>query len=129
MSFIENLLLLIGRIFISSFFLWSVFEKVKNWKATADFMESKKVPQVKYVLPISMVVKIVGALMVLVGFYPRAGAVLLILLLAPSAIRFHDFWSHQGAPRASEMKLFMKDVAIVGGLFLLLAAGGGDFGV
>lgn len=125
MTFLESLLMLVGRICNSAFFFWSVSEKVKNWQHTMNFMKSKNVPQVNYVLPIAIAVKSIGALMVLIGFLPRLGALLLLILTVPSAIRFHDFWTLQGTQRAAELKLFMKDVAIIGGLLFLLAMGAG----
>lgn len=126
MTFLESLLILLGRICISAFFFWSVFEKAKHWHTTVSHMKSKNVPQPNLILPIAMIIKVLGALLVLVGFYPRLGALLLVLVLAPSAIRFHDFWTRHGTERAIEQNLFLKDVAIIGGLLFLLSMGGGN---
>ncbi len=128
MSFIENLLVLIGRICISGLFFWSAAERLTNWSATIAYMKSKKVPQVSIILPISIVIQILGALLVLLGYNVRFGALLLIILIVLSVLRFHKFWEIQGHERAIEKAFFMKDLAIVGGLLILLALGGGHFG-
>lgn len=129
MTFLESLLILIGRICISGFFFWSVAEKVKKWHHTVTIMKAKNIPQPNIVLPIAIAVKTIGAVFLLVGFLPRLGALLLIFLLLPSAIRFHDFWTHHGVERAVEQNLFMKDLAIVGGLLIILAMGAGKFAI
>lgn len=128
MTFLENLLILIGRILISAFVFWSIAEKVRNWQRTTNFMKLKRVPQVHLVLPLAVLLQALAALMILVGFMPRLGALILIIFLVPSAIRFHDFWTLSGPERTADQTLFMKDVAIVGGLLFVLALGGGHFG-
>ena len=125
MTFLESLLILIGRICISAFFFWSAIEKMKNWHQTANFMRMKKVPHVNLVLPIAIGLKILSAVLILIGFLPRLGALLLILLMGPATIRFHDFWTFHGPERIVEQNLFIKDIAIIGGLLFLLAMGGG----
>jgi putative oxidoreductase len=71
-----------------------------------------------------------GGLMVLLGGFTQLGALLLILFLLPTLVFFHDFWN--ATKFADEMAVRMqtiqwqKNLAMVGGLLVLLAAGPGS---
>jgi putative oxidoreductase len=125
MTVFENLLILIARIFIGFFFLWAGVTKVICWKSSAEYMQSKKMPA--SLLPAAVLLQIIGGLSVLLGFEARVGALLLIVFIIPAAIKMHDFWNLQDPDRSIQKTLFMKDVAVLGGLLLLLVTGAGSF--
>lgn len=129
MSTLENLFMLLGRLAVCSFFLWTALEKIKNWHKAAEYLKHKHVPYANYVLPVSVILQVVGGLSLLLGFYTRLGAVLLLIYLVAHTYKIHDFWHMQGEERTNQLQLFMKDVAIIGGLLVLLAMGGGHMGV
>jgi putative oxidoreductase len=127
---VENVFILIGRLAICAFFLWTAFEKIKHWKMATDFLKSKKVPLVSYVLPISVGLQVVGGLSLLFGLYTHLGALLLLIYMIPHTCKMHDFWNMEKSEKQSMSKLnFMKDVAIAGGLLIIFAIGGGAFSV
>ena len=125
MELFQNLMVLIARICLSSFFLWAGVTKVWNWKGTVEYMKSKGMPS--SVLPAAVILQLVGGLSVFLGFQARIGAVLLIVFVIPAAVKMHNFWKVTGPERTTQKTLFMKDVAILGGLLLLLATGAGRF--
>lgn len=125
MELFQTLMILIARICLSSFFLWEGVANVWNWKGTVEYMKSKNVPS--SILPAAVILQLVGGLSVLLGYQARIGAVLLIVFIIPAAIKMHDFWKVPDAERITQKTLFMKDVAILGGLLLLLATGAGHF--
>jgi putative oxidoreductase len=61
------------------------------------------------------------------GFEAKVGALLLIVFVIPSAFKMHDFWNLQGDERTTQKTLFMKDMAVLGGLVLFLVTGAGRF--
>jgi putative oxidoreductase len=125
MAVFDNLLILVARIFISSLFLWAGATKVIHWKGSAEYMQLKKLPT--SLLPAVILMQIIGGLSVLLGFETRIGALLLIVFVIPAAIKMHDFWNLQGEERTTQKTMFMKDVAVFGGLLLLLVTGAGSF--
>lgn len=127
MEFLRDLFILLGRIFISGMFLWSAYEKIKNWHSTVSFMKSKGIPQVSIVMPVAVALKIIGALLVLVGWHAHIGALLLLIVTIPFAYYVHPFWKAQGNDHMVERAFFMKELGIIGGLLLLLAIGAGHF--
>ena len=117
MDAFSNLLILVARIFVSSFFLWASMTKIMHWKNTVAYMQTKKIPG--SVVPAAMLLQIVGGLSLLLGFEARIGALLLIVFVIPAAWKLHDFWNVIDAEKkVAQKSLFMKDVAILGALLL-----------
>lgn len=129
MEFLKNLLLLIGRIGISSLFIWAGFAKIRQWRGTVEYMKSRKIPWIGFSLPVAILVQIVGGLAVLLGYEIHFATILLIIFTIPAAVIFHDFWHFEDEMRTIEKTFFMKDMAIIGGLFLLLVSGTGAFAI
>ena len=125
MTVLENLLILVARIFISSLFLWAGVTRVFRWKASTLDMQSKRMPG--SLLPAAILLQIIGGLSVLLGYETRIGTLLLIVFVIPWAIKMHDFWNLQDPDRTTEKMMFMKSVAVLGGLLLLLVTGAGSF--
>ena len=125
MAVFNDLLILVARIFISSLFLWAGAAMAIHWKASAEHMQFKKLP--KSLLPAAILLQFVGGLSVLLGYEARVGALLLIVFVIPSAFKMHDFWNSQGEARTTEKTMFMKDMAVLGGLLLLVITGAGRF--
>lgn len=128
MEFVMDLFMLLGRICISGMFLWTAYEKIMHWNTTMTYMKTKHVPQVGIVMPVCVALQVIGGLSVLIGWHAHLGAVLLLIVALFSAAKLHAFWSYQGDVREVEKALFMKDVAIIGGLLLILAMGAGHLG-
>lgn len=127
MSFCHNLLLLIGRVCISVLFLWAAGTKITNWQTTLHIMKSKGMPLPNLLLSLGTCMQLLGGMLLLLGLYARIAALILIAFLIPALLKFHDFWRFTGEQRITERTFFMKDIAILGSLFLILACGGGLF--
>jgi putative oxidoreductase len=125
MAVFNDLLILVARIFISSLFIWAGAAKAVHWKGSAEYMQFKKMP--KSLLPAAILLQIVGGLSVLLGYEARVGALLLIVFVIPSAIKMHDFWNSQGDEKMTQKTMFMKDMAVLGGLLVFLVTGAGRF--
>jgi putative oxidoreductase len=126
MTVFENLLILVARILISSLFLWAGSAKLIHWKGSAEYMKSKNMPT--SLLPAAVLLQILGGLSILLGYEARIGTLLLIVFIIPAAIKMHDFWNIQDPmERTTQKTMFMKDVAVLGGLLVLLATGAGRF--
>ena len=102
---------------------------MKNWNATVSYMKTKNIPHLNIILPIVVALKIIGGLSVLLGWHAHIGALLLLLVAVSACLKMHDFWRLHGPERNMEKLFFMKDVAVIGGLFMILALGAGHFGV
>jgi putative oxidoreductase len=116
---------LAGRIFLSAIFLMSGFAKITDWSGTAAHMEKQGMVAVPFFLAGAIALEIGGGLSVLLGCWARLGALALIVFLVPTTVIFHDFWVEEGARRTEQMIQFMKNLALLGGLFMVIAHGAG----
>lgn len=116
---------LAGRILITLIFLKSGFEKIAGFSAVAGFMASKGIPAAEFLLVGALVFEIAGALMVLLGWHARWGALLLAVFIVPSTLIFHDFWAVDAAQYSNQVNHFMKNLSILGALVFIMGAGSG----
>jgi putative oxidoreductase len=68
-----------------------------------------------------------GGLLILVGYQTRWAAVVLIAFIVLTFIFAHNFWTMEGAARAANQAHFYKNLSLIGGLLLLIAAGPGRY--
>jgi putative oxidoreductase len=140
----KKLLMLLGRICISIIFVSSAVNKLFSWDQTVqyttgalsawmagtplpDFMHGAMTLFCSYVVLAVVLATLfegIGGLFVLLGFKVRFGATLLILFLIPTTIIMHPFWIFSGQEKMMQMAMFMKNLAILGGLFILAAKSG-----
>ena len=112
---------------LSTIFLMSaVGNKIPNFSQVAKYMTSEGVPASPVMLAGAIAFLIVGSLSVIVGFKARIGAALLLIFLVLATYYFHDFWNFEDAQEAQQQTIqFMKNLALMGALLLVIAHGGG----
>lgn len=120
---------LVGRVLLGGIFLLSAFQKVGDWPAAVGQLAFKGINNIPLLLSVATVLELGGSLSVLSGFKTRAGAIALIFFLIPVTLTMHNFWVYAGAERQMQMAHFMKNLSILGGLFLLVALGPGRISV
>ncbi|OGL40261.1 MAG: DoxX family protein [Candidatus Schekmanbacteria bacterium RIFCSPHIGHO2_02_FULL_38_11] len=118
----QKIIPLIGRILISQIFLASGFEKIMNFEGTQKYMASFGMPFTAFFAICAIVLEIGGGLSVLLGYKARIGAVLLVVFLIPTTLIFHTNFADQ-----MQVIQFMKNLAILGGLFVVAGFGAGSF--
>ncbi|MDT0307423.1 DoxX family membrane protein [Streptomyces sp. DSM 44917] len=128
-----DVLVLIGRILFVALFLNSALGHLTQTKAMEGYAASKGVPSPKAGVLGSGVLMLLGGLMLLLGVWPDLGALLLFLMLLPTALLMHAFWKESDpAARQGEQIHFLKDLALAGAalmLFALMAIAGDDLGL
>jgi putative oxidoreductase len=122
MDRLSSIGLLASRIPISAIFLFSATSKIFAFAQTQSYMAGKGMHMTGLFLVLAILFEICGGLMVLLGYYPRIGALLLIFFLIPTTIVFHRDFSAAG-----QSVHFLKNMAILGGLIAILSVGGGEF--
>lgn len=113
-------LLLGGRILMSAIFLVAGYGKLVAYGATQGYMESVGLPG--GLLPLVIALELGGGLALLLGCQVRLAALLLAGFSVVSAVLFHLDFSDQ-----MQSILFLKNLAMAGGLLFVAAAGAGTF--
>ena len=118
----ETTLLYIGRILFGGYFAFSGFNHFKMLDMMSGYAKSKGAPMPKLSVAFSGALLIAGGLSVLFDILPGFGLVALVLFLLPVTFIMHAFWKVQDpAERMHEMVNFMKNIALLGAVLILLA--------
>ena len=120
----QALLPLVGRILLAAIFLWSGIKSIRDFESTAAGLAANMgvsgtfIPQA--LLVGGIVCLMLGSLALILGLKARWGAVLLIIFLIPTTIIYHP-------PTGSETEFipFMKNLALIGALLLVVSFGPG----
>lgn len=120
---IQNTAALLGRALLSYIFIVSGWGKVTGFAGTAGYIASKGMPLPELMTAGAIAVELLGGLALLVGFKPRWAAGAIFLFLIPTTLIFHP----PGV--AAEAISFMKNLAIMGGMAMVVAFGGGRYSV
>ena len=115
----------IGRIGLALLFLWSGYEKVAHQASTIAYMQAYGLPAADLLVwPAALLELVMGAMLVL-GWKARWVALAAAVYTVATALVFHAYWSVPADQVMSEQIHFMSNLAIAGGLLLVLAHGSG----
>jgi putative oxidoreductase len=122
-------ILLMARTCLSIPFLFSGFDKCWRWAAAQREVAASGVPW-PTLFHIAVVATQLGAgISVLIGMEARLGAAALCLFLIPVTVLYHPFWKRSGPDLVTEADHFLLNVAVIGGLLLIVGFGGGRISV
>lgn len=117
---------LVARILMAALYLPSGLAKIGGWSGNIAYMESKGYVLTPLFLAAALVIEVAGSLMILAGYRARLGAAALAAFTIIAAFTMHAFWTVTD-PQAGMMEMvnFMKNLALTGGLLLIVAFGPG----
>ncbi len=122
-----SLALLLSRICLSSVFLIAGFDKIFNYSQITEMITAKNLPSPFLLYVGAIVIEILFGAMLLLGCWTRTSALILCLFLIPTTYYFHDFWSATPEMAKFQTAMFLKNIAIIGGLIAILTTGAGRF--
>lgn len=126
---LANAVSLVGRILIAIIFIKAGWGKIGGWEATAGHMASKGLPMVPVLLAATIALELGGGILLAIGWKTRWVALLFFLWLIPATLIFHAFWGIDAAQVQNQMNHFLKNVAIMGAMLMLVAFGPGAYSV
>lgn len=130
MSLAETISPLVGRWIIAWFFLSEAYARANNWDATISLMAMKNIPAAPPLFALALIVMALGGLSLLLGFHVRHAALMLFAFTIIVSFMMHDFWKITDAvSRADTYDIFARNMAIAGGLLLLVGMGAGPLAV
>ncbi len=116
---------LVGRVLLCLLFLMSGLTFHFTSEAV-QYAEAQGVPAASLLVPLSGILEIVGALSVMLGYRAKLGAWLLVIFLVPVTLMMHNFWAiADPMQRQIQMMMFMKNLAMLGGVLLVAYWGAG----
>ncbi len=125
-SFWQGAVVVLGRFFFALIFLMAGASNFS--RQTVGYAASQGVPLASIAVPFSGVLAIAGGLCILLGYRSKLGAWLIVLFLIPVTLVMHKFWTVTDPMMAQiQMIMFMKNVSMLGGAFLISQFGAGPF--
>ena len=128
MSFSETISPLLGRCALVWFYGTAAMTIVHDWGRVLGLLEARHVPLAPVILLVALVFIFLGCVSLLLGYHARHGAVMLFGLTIIAAVTLHPFWLMTDG-RQAEFEIFARDVAICGGLLLMVGMGPGPFAI
>ena len=118
----SNFFDLLSRVFISSIFLLSAYNKVFNYEDTLIWMEGFGVPG--FLLWPAIIFEFIFPILIIIGYRTQLSAVLLAVFCIATAIIFHFEFSNQMQTIA-----FLKNFALAGGFLFIAVHGPKDWAI
>ena len=121
----RNFWILIARICLSAVYIYSGIDKLVCWNDGLKFCVEHKMPQPNVALAVTAIIHVVCGLMVLLGLFARAGAVILLLFTLIATYWVHNPIGRTGEDFRRETTISLEHLAIIGGLLLIAVSGPG----
>lgn len=118
---------LVGRVLLSIIFILSGISKIGGWSKTEHMMSTHHIPAAPAFLAVAVAIEILCGLAILFGFKARWASLLLFFYLIPVSVIMHAFWHGPAVQAQMQQIMFLKNLAIMGGLLLLAAYGPGRY--
>jgi putative oxidoreductase len=119
---------LVGRLALALIFVLSGANKIGTFAQFTAGLEAGGVPAPQVLGLLGVAVELGAGLALVIGLQTRLAALGLVVFTIAATLIAHRFWEIAD-PQAQQMQMimFLKNVAIIGGLFYVAAAGAGRF--
>jgi len=124
-----GLLFPVARAMLAATFIISAVRHITHWSAALDEMAGDKMPRSSFLLAGSIMLRLLGGFSILLGFYARAGAALLVAFVVPAAFLAHDFWAMPASRQTHELIEFLNNLAMAAGALLVVVNGAGPWSI
>ena len=114
-TFTQGAISLLARWLISIIFVTSAYSKIFGWNANVEYMNSKHMPAVAFLLSAALVIEVAGSICLITGLGARIAATVMFFYMIPVTFLLHEFMSVN----------FQKNLAVMGGLLMIATFGPG----
>jgi putative oxidoreductase len=122
-------LVVTGRVLLALMFILSGFGKLTNLAGTAGYIASGGLPMASALAVIVGLLELLGGLAIAAGFQARWAALALGVFTLAASVLFHKFWAVPADQAFVQQLMFMKNLSVAGGLFIVAALGAGPMSV
>ncbi len=125
----KDILDFLGRFFLSFIFLYEAYDSIAFYGKTKLRMEEFGLLwQTDLLLIFSVILMVIGGVFLLLGYRVSLASILLLIYWIPLTFILYSFWFEPDVEtRREEAVMFMRNIAIAGGLLLVIVNGSGRF--
>ena len=120
---------LVGRVLLALIFIIAGFGKITGFEGTVGYMQAYNVPMTQVLAVLAIIVELGGGLMIAVGWKARWGAAAIFIFVLIASFIFHAFWAVPADQAQLQNIMFMKNLAIMGGMLYIIVHGSGPLSV
>jgi putative oxidoreductase len=118
-------LVVIGRVLLALMFILAGFNKLANIEGTAGYIASGGLPMATALAVVVGLLELLGGIAIAIGFQARWAALALGLFTLLATVLFHRFWAVPAEQAFVQQLMFMKNLSVAGGLFIVAALSAG----
>ncbi len=120
----------LARILLAYMFVLSGWQRLTDLSGLTKLLTDKQLPYPDILAYAAAIAEFGGAVLIILGLLTRLSAFALIVFTVLATVLLHDFWNMtDAAMRMANVTQFNKNLAIIGGLMLLVATGGGPLSI
>jgi putative oxidoreductase len=117
--------LVVARILLALMFVLSGFGKLTGLEGTAGYIASKGLPVPMLLAAAAGVLELVAGVLLIIGWQARWAALALAVFTLVASVLFHNYWAMPADQQRMQQLMFMKNLAVTGGLLFVFAFGAG----
>ena len=125
----QSFLLLVGRLAFVTMFFVAGYGVVLKFHHFAHVLSRKGIPWSTFFLTVGSIAEFCGAILVLIGWYTRLGAWLLLAFTIAITLIFHSFLQFIDLSMLTNRAQFFLNLSIAGGTLFLIVTGAGRYSV
>ena len=120
---------LVGRVLLVLMFLVGGYGKITGFDGTIGYMQAYNMPMTQVLAVIAIIIELGGGIMIAVGWKARWAAAALFIFVLVASFIFHAFWTVPADQAQLQNIMFMKNLAIMGGMLYIIVYGSGPLSV
>lgn len=120
---------LVGRVLLALIFIFAGFSKITGFDGAVGYIQAYGLPMAQLAAVIAIVVELGGGIMIAVGWKARWAAAALFIFVLIASVIFHAFWAVEADQVQLQNIMFMKNIAIMGGMLYIMVYGSGPLSV
>lgn len=121
----QGIPVVIARILLALMFVLAGIGKLSGLEGTAGYIASKGLPAPMLLAVAAGVVELVAGVLLIIGWQARWAALALAAFTVVATVIFHNYWAMPAAQQMTQQLMFMKNLAVTGGLLFVFAFGAG----
>lgn len=120
---------LVGRLMLAFMYIYAGYGKVGGFDGTVAFIGSKSLPVPEVLAAATIGLEVIAGLMLAIGWKARWTALALAAFTVAASVLFHNFWEMPVEQFRTQQLFFLKNMAAIGGLLMVVAFGAGRWSV
>jgi putative oxidoreductase len=118
---------LVGRILLALMFVIAGVGKIGGFDGTVGYIASKGLPLPVVLAAGTVALEIVAGVALIVGYKARWAALALAAFTLLATVIFHAYWAMPAEQQMVQRLMFLKNIAVTGGLLAVFAFGAGRY--